>query len=145
MFNGPWRRIGIAAAVGCALLAGCKDQESPETSGADQGEVVRYTVRGQIAQLPEASDPKAEFRVRHEAIPEYKRTDGTLGMNTMTMPFPLGDGVSLDGMQVGDIVELTFEVEYDPGFIKLRRYYTIKIEELPAETELDFSPLPADE
>lgn len=143
MNNGRWRRLGIAAAFGCAMLTGCKKQESPTTSTADQGEVARYTVRGQVAQIPAANNPQAEFRVRHEAIPEFKRADGTLGMNTMTMPFPLGEGVSIDGLEVGDIVKLTFEVEYDPGFTKLRRYYTVKIEELPADTQLDFSPLPA--
>lgn len=137
------RPILIAAAVCCALASACKKQDT--AAEQSQAEVVRYTTRGQVAEVPAAGDPRKAFRVRHEAIPEYRRVDGTLGMNTMTMEFPLAEGVSLEGLEVGDVVRLTFEVEYDPGFAKLRGYKAVEVAELPADTELDFSPLPKPE
>ena len=72
-----------------------------------------YTVKGRVEQLPDPRVPGSMFQVHHEDIPGFVRQDGTLGMNAMTMPFPPAPGVSLEGLSVGDEVELTFEVLWD--------------------------------
>ncbi|MCA9281819.1 MAG: copper-binding protein [Phycisphaeraceae bacterium] len=139
-----WRACCSAALVLCIVVAGCKPS-SGSSATADDAVIVNYTVRGQVVEVPVEGDIKSEFRVRHEAIPEYRQAGGKLGMNTMTMPFRLGEGMSLAGVEVGDKVALTFAVEYDPGFAKLRTYYAVKVEELPTDTSLDFTPLPKSE
>ncbi len=35
-------------------------------------------------------------------------------MGEMHMPFPLKDGLDLEGFAIGDAITLTFEVRYDP-------------------------------
>ena len=104
--------------------------------GAGAGEaspaVQRYEVRGEVNRLPAAS-ADALF-VRHEAIPGFVDMDGeVVGMDSMTMPFPLADGVDLAGIQPGDKVRFTLEVEWegDPP------YRITRVEELPAATALD--------
>lgn len=72
--------------------------------------------------------------VHHEAIAEWLRPDGTKGMNSMTMPFPLADGVSLDGITIGDIVELTV-IQYLGDKVP---YRVSSIRKLPADTTLNF-------
>jgi hypothetical protein len=54
-------------------------------------------------------------------------------MDSMTMPFPLAEGVELDGVEPGDKVGFTLEVEWegDPP------YRITTLEELGAETVLD--------
>jgi Cu/Ag efflux protein CusF len=58
--------------------------------------------------------------------------DGKLGMDAMTMPFPLAKGVSLVGFAAGDVVEVTFEVRWKSQ----PRFQTTKIVKLPADTEV---------
>lgn len=85
--------------------------------------------------IPEPGKPASEFQVHHEAIDTFVGRDGRLvGMSAMVMPFPLGEGVSLDGIAPGDIVEVTFEVnwESDPYF------QVTRLTELPPETALVF-------
>ena len=72
--------------------------------------------------------------MRHEAMPGFVGIDGeVVGMESMTMPFPVGEGVELDGVEVGDKVGFTLEVEWegDPP------YRITRVEELGAETVLD--------
>jgi hypothetical protein len=90
--------------------------------------------------------------VHHEAIPEFVRPDGTLGMDTMTMAFwppagvPLEEArvqeLDLSGIEIGDKISLTFEVVQDAETGSMKGYYATKVEKLPSETELDFSHLP---
>jgi hypothetical protein len=63
-------------------------------------------------------------------------------MNTMTMPFPVAAELSLEGIAIGDKVELTFEVRFDTEKDSPVSYEATEVVKLPAETELDFSPLP---
>jgi hypothetical protein len=94
--------------------------------------VQRYEVRGEVTRLPSAAEP-ALF-VRHEAVPEFVDMDGeVVGMDSMTMPFPLSEGVGLDGVEPGDKVRFTLEVEWegDPP------YRITRVEELAAGTALD--------
>lgn len=72
-----------------------------------------YTVKGKVAQLPDPAVKGSMFQVDHEDIPTFVRKDGTRGMNAMTMPFPPAPGLSLDGLAIGDAIELTFEVRWD--------------------------------
>jgi len=150
-------RLGIAGAVAvCALGFAC-DSRKPEkssTSAADPlaGMTVHsYTVRGEVVSLP--SDT-TDLQVHHEAIPEFKNPDGSLGMDTMIMPFwpPQGlsmndpritkriEGFKIDGIAVGQVVELTFDVLWDSDN-KIAGFYATSIVPLPAGTALDFSPL----
>jgi hypothetical protein len=74
-------------------------------------------VRGLVTQLPDPEDPTTGFFVHHEAIPDFRHLDGQVsGMDSMTMPFPVAEEVSLEGVTVGDKVEfeLTVDWEADP-------------------------------
>lgn len=122
--------LAVAAlAVVAALLTACPRR----TPTAPEGLVRTYIVRGRVASLPVPDKPLTEFMVHHEAIPDFERQDGTLGMNEMTMAFPLGDGVRLDGIAIGDIVELELHVRWKPK----PRFWTSRVTELPPETVLN--------
>jgi Cu/Ag efflux protein CusF len=93
-----------------------------------------YVVRGVVKKLPKADDPRSAFAVHHEAIPTFKGKDGTVvGMHEMTMEFPLGPGVTTDGLAIGQSISLTFEVLTGPSM----KYYVTKIEPLPEGTKLE--------
>ena len=140
----------VSIAASCAvLLPGCSDSEESEAPNAaaatEDSETVRvdqYVVRGEVVRIPGADDPAAEFMVRHEAIPHYRASASKLGMNTMTMPFPLAPELSLEGVHVGDKVELTFEVRFDTEKDRPIAYHATEVRTLPPETVLDFTPLP---
>ena len=73
-----------------------------------------YTVRGVVRQLPSAL--ANELHVRHEAIADFRDADGeVVGMESMTMPFPLADAALTAGVEPGDKVEMVFEVRWDGG------------------------------
>ncbi len=123
----------IAAASSCS-----PKQQTPETTI----QKVVYTVRGRVAALPDPNRPASEFFVHHEPILAFREwlPDGPLGMNEMTMPFPLVEGVSLEGVAVGDPVEVTFEVEYDlaasPPSSQIQGFHATAVTPLPPETPL---------
>ena len=154
----------LIAMLGVAPLTGCSDTNStgavPQSQaeehnhdhdheGHDHAEGDRtpdvYTgIRGEITQLPDPSVPGSAFKVRHEQIRDFKTMDGTIsvtkegiaGMRSMTMPFPIGQGVSIDGLNVGDKVSFDFVVNWGND----RPAWEItRVELLPAETELDFT------
>lgn len=101
-----------------------------------------YVVRGRVAQVPDPQNPASEFQVHHEAIPHFRGSGGRLGMNVMTMPFPLAEGLSLAEVKVGDVIELTFEVDFDVENDRPVGYRATDVKPLPTDTELDFTPLP---
>lgn len=73
-----------------------------------------YTIRGEIRRLPAEGKSPRELWVYHEDIPDFKDSQGeVVGMEAMTMPFPLADEVSLEGFAVGDRVEGMLEVRWD--------------------------------
>lgn len=80
----------------------------------EPGEVHRYTVAGEIVRLPEAGRPDgAEIYIRHEAVPTFVDSKGeTVGMEAMTMGFPLARALDLAGLAVGDRIEFDFEVRW---------------------------------
>lgn len=133
--------LGAATAGALVLLVsgGCKRQEAAKDGAAPVTHVVKYTARGRVAALPSAM---GDLSIQHEAIPEFRNPDGSLGMDTMQMPFPLGEGLVLaTSIEPGDPVEFTFAVEYSADYKNLTRYFLTAIEELSPETVLDFSPL----
>ncbi|RMH18177.1 MAG: hypothetical protein D6696_13685 [Acidobacteria bacterium] len=87
--------------------------------------------------LPDPEDPEGTFSVRHEAIDDFRGVGGEIwGMDSMAMPFPLADGVSLEGIEVGDKIRFTLEVDHYRD-VPMR---VTAVEELPADAELDFRP-----
>lgn len=150
----------LALIAGLALV-GCSDANSnsgnaPQSGvdahhdhdGHDHGDEDRapdvYSgIRGEIATLPNPEVPGSELQIHHEQIPEFKTSegvvnitaDGIAGMRSMTMPFPLAEGVSLDGFAVGDKVEFEFVVNWGGN---RPAWEVTKLTELPAETELNF-------
>jgi Cu/Ag efflux protein CusF len=103
-------------------LAGCAAEPAPEpeadTAAAPKLEVRTYTVEGKIVELPPTSEAGAEIRIHHQAIPNFLAAHGKeMEMGEMTMPFHLGEGLSLDALEVGDAVRFQFEVDWsrDPS------------------------------
>ena len=82
-------------------FAGC---ERPAPNAATTV-VATHTVRGQIESLPEKDNPASSLSIKHEDIPGWDRGDGTKGMRSMEMAFPVAQGVSLDGLAISDKVE----------------------------------------
>jgi hypothetical protein len=107
------RRLLVSLVLGLGIgtvVTGCSDSDpNPNARGAPV-QVYSYTVRGKIEQLPEAGKPAAALQIHHEAIPDFIRADGGRGMGSMIMPFRPGNGVSLEGLGVGDVVEFVWEV-----------------------------------
>lgn len=108
------------------------DNAAPSAAAPEPDAV--YVVRGVVAQIPDPTNPTREFRVHHERIPDFKNSKGeVVGMNEMEMPFPVSDPKLLDGVAIGDIVEITFADWYKP----VRNYKVTKLVKLPADTKLD--------
>ncbi len=94
-------------------------------------------------ELPKEDNDRASFQVQHERIPDFVNAQGkVVGMDSMTMPFPLAEGVTTRGVEVGDKVELEFQVDWSPG---RRGWWATAIRPLPAETALDFGAAPGNE
>lgn len=135
-------RLGLIAPIliGCLALPACRGKKPPAPTATK----VEYTVRGVVMRLPDPADPLGEMQVHHEAIPSFRESmpDGKLGMKAMTMPFPIAPGLKLDGVEAGDKVVLTFEVEYaiDTGMV--RGWRAVRIAELPPDTGLEFESAP---
>lgn len=130
--------LGLTVA-GCGGDNGNDEATSSDAAGGEAAvaaadPVERYTVLGTVSKLPEASGD-TNLYLRHAAIPDYKNEAGVaVGMKAMTMPFPLAEGVSIEGLEVGDPVEFTFTMRWTPT----GSYEIVEIVELPAGTEIDF-------
>ncbi len=121
------RPLGALAVLAALLLAvaGCgSEPEAPAES---------YRVRGMVRQLPARAG--GEVQIRHEAIPGFKNAEGeVVGMESMTMPFPVADAALLEGIEAGDRIEMDFEVRWQGGH-PLR---VIAIDKLPPDVRLEF-------
>jgi Cu/Ag efflux protein CusF len=107
-----------------------------QTPGPAPAPAQAYTVRGRITDLPDPAHPASGLQIQHEEIKDFLRKDGTRGMASMTMDFPVAPGVSLEGLSANDPVEFTFEVDWP-------RYQVTSITRLPPETVLEFDAPPA--
>lgn len=133
-----WRtRLWIPAAwwLACSMagvvLTGC--EKGPRAEARGEPDAI-YTVRARVEMVPRSGQATSEFVIHHEAIPAFRNPDGSVGMNAMMMPTPLGTGVTLEGVEVGDVVEVTLAVWTTPG---KRGYEARKVVELPGDTALD--------
>lgn len=133
------RRIAALWLAAGMALGSCSRTPEP-VAAFDQV----YTTRGIIRALPDPDRPGAGLSIQHEEIPEFVNGAGeSVGMRSMTMPFPtLADGVSLEGLEAGDRVRFTFGVTWSPAASGSTRpipgWTLTHIEELPADTRLDF-------
>lgn len=84
-------------------------------------------------QLPDGQNP--DLMIRHEAIDGFVDRDGkAVGMDPMSMPFPVAEGLSLADLEVGDFIRCTVEVDWQQRSpVKISA-----IEKLPADTKLTF-------
>ena len=120
------------------------DDVSPNDSSVASGDVYPGLL-GEITAIPVAGDPSSSLKIHHVQIPDFKTKDGTVhvnakgvsGMSSMTMPFPVGEGVDLSGLAVGDKIKFTFMVDWS-GQSK-NAWEVTKIEKMPADTAIDYS------
>jgi hypothetical protein len=148
------RSLIAALLLAPALVLGACKQDSPPApstphTAASTGtarEDVYTGVRGVVAMLPIAGNPNTELKIQHEQIPTFRNKDGEIGVNmrgvpgmaSMTMPFPVGDGVDISTLAVGDKLAFDFTVYYgrtDGGHV----WEITRFEKLDPETELDFT------
>ncbi len=84
---------------------------------AKADEAYTFKVQGVVKGLPGQGLGKDEILIKHQEIPEYRDESGkVVGMMAMTMPFYLTPGLTLDGIAVGDQVELRVEQRLKPEF-----------------------------
>jgi len=149
--RGLWSAAVIVAAAlvvgvgGAGVVGGCaKKSEGSKAPEGQAGTIHKdlYVVRGEVRGLPDPANPATELTIRHESIAHFRGPGGRLGMNTMTMPFPVAEGVSLEGIGVGDAVEFTFEVDFDTEKDRPSGFRLTEIRRLGEGTALEFTPLP---
>ncbi|MEM0983067.1 MAG: hypothetical protein AAGI17_03850 [Planctomycetota bacterium] len=154
------RFLGYGCALALIALAGCGESPAPaetETStsttpapleSADapaEPEARLYTVRGQIAQLPDPSNPTVQLSIKHEHIPDFVNSTGEVpvrngvpGMMAMTMPFPrVDESIDLTTFEVGDLIEFDLNVAWR-GTVP--NFWISRMDTLPEGTELDYEP-----
>lgn len=106
-------------------LVACDGAEPAEPTSPDG----TYTVRGQVGDVGETS-----LAVHHEAIPEFVNREGEpSGMASMSMMFHRPASVPIEGIETGDLVELTFDVRWNGD----HTLTLTAIEELPEDTVLE--------
>ncbi len=114
----------MAAAMLALALAACGGR-----GGRD------YTVRGKVAQLPQAGQPASAFMIAHEPVDDFVDRDGKVsGMDSMTMSFPLARGVTPAGLAVGDPIRFTLHVDWAAD----RPVEITRLEKLPPGTPIVF-------
>jgi hypothetical protein len=131
-----WRRPLSALTVAALLLTALVLTSGlVACSAPEQESAVTYHLRGQVTALPDPADPLSDLRIRHEPVDDFVSMDGeVVGMDSMNMPFPVGGGVDVSDLQVGDKVAFTMVVDWDADV----PYQVTEIEVLPPDTELVF-------
>jgi len=119
------RRAGFIILAACALLGG------PAGCQGERGRT--HAFRAEVTQVP--SPGNGELFLHHEAIDDWAGRDGKVeGMDTMTLGFAVAEGVSLEGIQPGDKVEVTLRVDWNADM----PVEITALRELPPDTRLDF-------
>lgn len=132
-----FRRIAtVFAATAAIATASCSTP--PEAPAAPAVPAESYAMRGEIVRLPAAGS--REMAIRHEAVPDFRDEGGkVVGMEAMTMPFTLAQGVGVDALAPGDKIAFTLEMRWrDPREIAR----ISRIERLPAGTLLSWEKAP---
>ena len=146
---------GVLFAALLLVLAGCSDADHGAAADATESDtsyevmedVHVYTVRGVIRRMPDPAMPgRPELQILHEAIPNWVNSEGyETGMQGMTMPFLVADGVSLDGFEPGSRVQFTFEVDWEESTMLLTEIEPYEETEGNAEPNSSpASPTPGD-
>jgi hypothetical protein len=125
--------VGLLAA-GMAIVDTSCAGDKPEEPKPN---IIQYTVRGVVMNLPADDRPASEFVVRHEPVPSYMMGGKVVGMKSMQMPFPLEDGLCVRGLSVGQKIELSFEVEYNEAGSPVN-VFAVSVKPLPRDTALHF-------
>jgi Cu/Ag efflux protein CusF len=124
----------LAAALATSILVACGSGDGGGKASAPAAGARRYTVRAQVVELPDAKAPKRSLEIRHEAIDDFEDASRrVVGMDSMVMPFALAPEVSLEGVRVGDAVEVVIAVGWEPPSLRIER-----LRELPEGTALRF-------
>lgn len=145
------------------LLAGCSESSSSSDTGAAQSQAddhgddvssdsstqsssdIYPDILGEITALPVTDNPNSDLKIHHMQIPNFKTKDGIVnvnaqgisGMRSMTMPFPRAEGLSLDGLAIGDKIKFTFAVDWSGN--SANAWEVTKIEKISADTVIDFT------
>jgi Cu/Ag efflux protein CusF len=108
------------------LAAGCAGPSEERSTGRT------YSVRARVQQLPVQG---GGLYLTHEAIDDWVGRSGKVeGMDTMTMPFPVAEDVSLEGIEPGDVVQVRLHVDWEADLA----VQITGLRELPPDTRLDF-------
>jgi len=121
-------RRRLTSLFALALAVGCGPRAEPAAPAT-------YNVRGEIVSMPTPGGREA--LIRHESVPGLRSAAGeVVGMESMTMPFALGEDVDRASLAVGDRIEFVLEVRWDD-----RDPVTVtRITKLPPGTRLEFDP-----
>ncbi len=160
MTTQPIRRAALLAGLFACALPACQhedphgDHAAPEPAPVEylempEGESVwNYEgVLGIVAELPEADNPAASFKVHHEHIPAFVNprtgelamtSEGVPGMRAMVMEMPPAVGVDIAELRVGDKVRFDFAVWNEPRVA----WRMTAIESIDPDTEISFDDKP---
>lgn len=152
--------VGLLATGGCTKAEsehadhsehaedGSHDDHSGHDHAHDQDDAGArmdlYTgIRGEIKSMPADGVAGDDPKIHHTQIVDFKGADGSIpvtadgiaGMRSMTMPFPMAEGVSLDGIAAGDKIEFDFEVRWNDGRAS---WEVTRIEKLDPSVEIDY-------
>jgi Cu/Ag efflux protein CusF len=98
--------LALVSMIAAMTACGTKPQQAAPAAAP-----ASYEVRGEVVRLPPAGG--RDLVVKHEAIPGFVDEAGkVVGMDAMTMPFTLAEGVSIEGIAPGDVVNFTLEVDW---------------------------------
>lgn len=136
-------RLTVAAFLTSTLLLTACGGGAPEPAvdetpaeAAPAHQAMTYAVRGEVTQMPAPDNPGYQFMVRHEPVHQMVDQDGEpMAMHTMNMPFFPNDEAILEGLAVGDKIEMTLVMDWE----QVPAMRIDAISKLPADTELVFS------
>ncbi len=134
-FPAPWRFSAKRLLLSALLVTGLGLSACGSEKPSEPREVKTYTVRGILTEVPQTALPGSQILVRHEPIDHSVDIHGeTVGMDSMTMSFPIAAPKVLEGVSVGDKVTMTFELDWHGD----KPLQVTAIKPLDPATELEF-------